>query len=658
MKTFITAIVVFLGGIFTMTQGNAQEKGVTSTVLVIDASNSMWGRIDGKPKMDIARDAVSSLVESLPKGARLGIVAYGHRRAGDCGDIETALPVGPVDKAKIQAVADRLTPRGKTPVTASLKEAAGLLDAGKPGSVIIVTDGIETCKGDPCALAEDLKRRNAGFVAHVVGFDVPAGERAKLSCIAERTGGTFVAASNAGELGEALKTTAKAKPKAAAVTRAIPLEATDGGRPVPEATFTIVRSGDAGAVAEGVSGSVSLTPGRYRVSAATAAKSGQTEVDVTKDAPAKITVALSTNLPKASLQPASTSVPATGSLEVKWSGPNGKDDYIAVARSNGETLETRHYTYTHEGNPLKVRVPGEAGEYELHYVSDATGAILARTKITVTPVTASLDAPAKGMAGAEILVTFKGPNAPEDWVGLASPGADASAYLSGAWVYADNGSPAKLTLPAEPGPYEIRYVSGLDPKILATKKIEVTPASAAVTAPSRAMAGTTIEVGFRGSGSGDTFIGIVKKGAPEADWITGSYERPEGERVSLRVPGAPGEYEVRFVLEANGTYKVLAATPLTIEPALATLAAPDRVKRGARVEIAFTGPKGEGDYIAIERPDARFDASGHYDSVTPDASSATVDAPDEPGAYEVRYVMVAPGDDGYRVLARKAIKVE
>jgi len=658
MRFSLAFALLFLGNIFAATQGGAQERGAAPTVLVIDASNSMWGRIDGKPKMSIAQDAVGSLVESLPKGARLGVVAYGHRRAGDCGDIETALPVGPVDKSKVQAVVSRLAPRGKTPITASLKEAAGLLDMAKPGSVIIVTDGIETCQGDPCALAEELKRKNAGFVAHVIGFDVSAVERPKLSCIAERTGGTFVAASNAGDLGQALRTTAQAKPKAPAATRSIPLEATDGGRPVPAATFTVARSGEAGVMAEGVSGAIALSPGRYRVSAVAAARTGQSEVEVTKDAPAKIVVALSGDLPKASLQPAKTSVPATGALEVRWTGPDGKGDYIVFARPNGEALETRHYSYTKDGNPLRIRVPGEPGEYELRYVSDASGAILARAKVTATPVTAMIDAPAKGMAGTEIDATFAGPNAPEDWVGLAKAGADVDTYEPGAWRYADNGSPVRLHLPAEPGIYEVRYVSGLDPKILAAKKVEVTPASATVTAPPRGMAGTTIRVGFTGTGGGDTFIGVVKKGAEAGAWISGAYERPEGQQVSLRLPSEPGPYEIRFVLESNGTYKVLASAPLMVEPAVGSVNAPDRVKRGAPVAIAFTGPKGEGDFITIVPVGAAPDAFTDYQNASTDKTSVTLQAPDEAGAYEVRYVMMAPGEAGNLVIARKPIRVE
>jgi len=657
MRLSFLVSAVLLCALLGMTQGNAQEKGAAPTVLVIDASNSMWGRIEGKAKMEVARDAVSALVGTLPKGARLGIVAYGHRRAGDCGDIETILPVGAVDEAKVQALASRLTPRGKTPITAALKEAAGQLPAGKPSNVIIVTDGVETCKGDPCALAEELKRRNAGFVAHVIGFDVSAVERPKLSCIAERTGGTFLAASNAGELGQALKTTVQAKPKAAVITRAVPLEATEGGRPVSDATFTITRDGEAGAFAEGTFSSIALPPGRYRISAISGAKAGQVGVNVTRDAPGRIVVPLAGELPKASLEPVKASVPATGMVDVRWTGPNGQGDYISLASSTGEPLEIRQFSYTADGNPLKVRVPGEPGEYELRYIHDALGAVLARAKITVTAVTATIEAPAKGAAGSEIAVSFKGPDAAEDWVGLAKPGTDANAFEGSSWVYAQNGSPATLRLPAEPGIYEVRYISGLDPKILASRKVEVTAASAALSSPPKAMAGSMIPVGFQGKGGGDTFVGIVKKGAPAQEWI--SYEYPQDrEQVVLHVPGDPGAYEVRFVLESGGVYKILAASPLTVEPARATVAAPDRIKAGAEVTVAYTGPIGAGDYIAISAPSEPDNGAAQFQSVDAAAPRIVMAAPEEPGLYEVRYVMAAPGLDGDKVIARKALKVE
>ncbi len=360
--------------------------------------------------------------------------------------------------------------------------------------------------------------------------------------------------------------------------------------------------------------------------------------------------------PAASLEPEKASAPAAGELTVRWTGPSAKDDYVVFARPGGE--ETRHFGYTRDGSPLKIRVPGEPGDYELRYVSAENGAILARTKVTATPVSAMLEAPAKGLAGSEITVPFKGPNAPEDWVGLAKAGAAAADYEAGAWIYANDGSPARLRLPVEPGAYEVRYVSGLDPRILAARPIEVAPATATVTAPERGMAGGTIQVAFTGQGGGDSFVGVVKQGAPAETWISGAYERPTGSQVALRLPGEPGAYEVRFVLEANGVYKVLASSPITVEPAAASVAAPERVKRGEEVAVTFTGPKGEGDFIALAKPDAAADSYADFRTASPDRDKVTLQAPDEAGAYEVRYVMAAPGEVGNLVIARRAVTVE
>ena len=360
--------------------------------------------------------------------------------------------------------------------------------------------------------------------------------------------------------------------------------------------------------------------------------------------------------PNASLEPAIASAPATGELDVRWNGPNGKDDYIVFARPGGE--ETRHLAYTRDGNPLKIRVPGEPGDYELRYVSDADGAVLARTKITATSVTATVEAPSRGTAGSEIAVTFTGPNAAEDWVGLAKAGADVSTYEAGAWAYANNGSPARLRLPADPGLYEVRYVSGLDPRILAARKVEVSPGTATVKAPERGMAGTTIQVAFTGQGGGDSFIGVVKQGAEAGTWIAGAYERPDGGEVSLRLPGEPGAYEVRFVLEANGIYKVLASTTIAVEPATASVSAADRVKHGDDVTVGFAGPRGEGDFIAIAKADAAADSYTDFRTASADRNAVTLQAPDEAGSYEVRYVMMAPGEAGHLVIARKALAVE
>ncbi|MDI1253029.1 VWA domain-containing protein [Thermomonas sp.] len=93
------------------------------TILVFDASGSMWGQIDGVPKITIARDVVQGLLKDLPPEQRLGLVAYGHRRKGDCTDIQTLVPVG-TDRAAISKAIAGIDPKGMTPMTAAVEHAA------------------------------------------------------------------------------------------------------------------------------------------------------------------------------------------------------------------------------------------------------------------------------------------------------------------------------------------------------------------------------------------------------------------------------------------------------------------------------------------------------------------------------------------------------
>ena len=171
------------------------------TMIVLDGSGSMWRRVDGRAKIEIARDALGSLVRALPAGARLGLMAYGHRRGGDCADIETLIPIGPLHPAAFTAAAARVTPRGRTPISASLQRAA---ETGAR-RIVLLSDGVETCVPDACADIRALRARGVDVTVHVIGFDIGgATQQAALACIAEATGGRFLPARNAAELARAL----------------------------------------------------------------------------------------------------------------------------------------------------------------------------------------------------------------------------------------------------------------------------------------------------------------------------------------------------------------------------------------------------------------------------------------------------------------------
>src|SRR5512135_2837670 len=100
----------------------AQPAG--ETIVILDLSGSMWGRIGQETKLDIAREAVRGMFSRFPADSRVGLMAFGHRQARACNDIEMLVPPGPVDQAAVDGVLGRLTARGRTPLTDSVREAA------------------------------------------------------------------------------------------------------------------------------------------------------------------------------------------------------------------------------------------------------------------------------------------------------------------------------------------------------------------------------------------------------------------------------------------------------------------------------------------------------------------------------------------------------
>lgn len=184
------------------------------SILVLDASGSMHGQVGGKPKVEIAREAVAAMLKTWPAGEQLGLIAYGHRRKGDCTDIEVISKPEPLNAARFTGLVNGLQAKGMTPITASVRLAAqALRSTEQKATVILVSDGEETCKADPCALGKELEASGVDFTTHVIGFDLPAGPaREQLQCLAKATGGRYIEARNTGELNAALGEVAQAKP--------------------------------------------------------------------------------------------------------------------------------------------------------------------------------------------------------------------------------------------------------------------------------------------------------------------------------------------------------------------------------------------------------------------------------------------------------------
>lgn len=260
-----------------------QPAAATRAIIVFDASGSMYGEVPGGVKIDIAKKVVSDIVGSIDPAMELGLIAYGHRKKGDCEDIELLVPPQAGSAAAILKAVSGLEPKGKTPLTAAVIQAAKYLKFEESrASVILVSDGVETCEKDPCMAAEELERLGIDFTCHVIGFDLKPGESSGLECLAKKTGGMYLAAKDAASLKTSLEVAMKqvAKPVTTLVVEA---KKSSGGALLEGVSFQVfAEGGGENAIATGSGGhwSTELTKaGKYTLSAKFGGKT--LELDVT-----------------------------------------------------------------------------------------------------------------------------------------------------------------------------------------------------------------------------------------------------------------------------------------------------------------------------------------------------------------------------------------
>lgn len=178
------------------------------SMIVLDASGSMWKQLnDGRTKIEIARSVLGDYLKNRNNTIPLGVIAYGHRRKGDCADIELISPAKTQNIATLTKKINGITPKGKTPLTDALALAIKQIPrTAEEADIILITDGLETCDKDPCALAKKIADEGINIRAHVVGFGLTEKEINRLSCIPQKTGGQLLRPQSGKELTEALKT--------------------------------------------------------------------------------------------------------------------------------------------------------------------------------------------------------------------------------------------------------------------------------------------------------------------------------------------------------------------------------------------------------------------------------------------------------------------
>ena len=209
MKSWLwlaTGIIVM--SILPGVNGKAQE--FPELFFIVDSSGSMQAPMEGRTKLDVAKEVLRTVAAKLPPEVRIGLAAYGHRRPNDCQDVEILIAPGTPDINLLIDKVNALQPVGRTPIARTVRQVADLLKS-RPAetTIVLLSDGQETCGGNPCDEVKKLKQGKLRFIMHVVGYNIKPGEKAQLECMAEAGGGRYFAANDAAALLTALETVRK-----------------------------------------------------------------------------------------------------------------------------------------------------------------------------------------------------------------------------------------------------------------------------------------------------------------------------------------------------------------------------------------------------------------------------------------------------------------
>jgi Ca-activated chloride channel family protein len=615
-----------------------------NTVLVMDGSGSMWGQVDGVAKITIAQEVVGNLLTDFPSEQGLGLTVYGHRERGECTDIETVVAPAPGTATRISDAVNAIKPLGKTPMTdAVIAAAEALRYTEEKATVILVSDGVETCNPDPCAAARLLEEAGIDFTAHVVGFDVGSDAKAlaQMQCIADETGGRFLTADTADQLTEALTQVAAVAPEPDPEPALVLTNLTaviEGTETLLDGPVLWSLTSNSGPVFDDRDGNpldLELEEGSYTATAySPLLEMGLDQQFVAIGDSASVQIAFPEPQDTARIVAPAEAV-AGSTIQVGWDGPDEKDDYIGIGAADAENARMwQNRAYTSDGNPVELLVPPIEGPHLIRYFKREGREPLAETEIMVTPAEATLSMVDEAPAGSEITVEWTGPDYKDDYIDVGKVDVDGAAQWEN-WVYTREGSPATLTIPAEPGDYVVTYFMRQGRTPLASVALTATALTARIIAPTEAPVGSSIEVGWTGPDYDDDYIGIGRADAAGAkQWENWTYTR-DGNPAELLMPSTPGEYLITYFQRQDRM--PLASAPITLKPVEAGVTAPGEAIAGSTIKIEWTGPDYNDDYVGIGKTDAEGASRWENWVYTRTGSPTELTMPTEPGDYVITY---------------------
>ncbi len=618
--------------------------------LILDASGSMYNTLeDGRYRITAAKDALGSFIAGLPADPDLhvGLRIYGSELQAldpeSCLDSRLFVPLQGLDRTALLDTVNAVLARGATPLAWSLEQAGR--DFTQPGKrmIVLVTDGEESCGGDIRQVMADLAAAGIDIDLRIIGFDLTDEASRSFDGV-----GTFENARSAEELAAALgRAVSEAIVTPGQATYEVTVNLTRSGLPAEEGTvveFTHSVDGlltTAGRSAPGKHLS-QLTAGTYSVTVRDAYSESPLSFSglrVLPEGPNEFTFELAASF-EVTVSTDTTSVFIGDQLTVNWSGgPTSGEHWLTLVRTDAADSDSGPGSWvTGESGMAEIVIVGEPTVVEVRYLlqlPDGGSLVAGRSEaITVTVPPVSIEVPAEAAAGSRLTVHWTAAGGPHEYITIVPAGSPAERVTVTGWT--EDGNPLQLRAPDEPGDYEVRYLSDSAPgQILAMSALNVTANEFAIVAPAAVEAGAYFSIQWTGPNGPYDYISIAPVEASQ--YVALQYEyTAAGNPLSLLAPGTAGAYELRYSSD-EADHAILFSTPIAVTAAAITLTAPESVAAGSSFTVSWTvASEAEWDYVTIVPVEASDGTYLDY-AYTSGGSSAQLTAPDEPGAYEIRY---------------------
>ncbi len=648
---FITKVIRTLSLLFLLLV-NSASYAEDKAIIVFDASGSMWAQVEGKTKIAIAKETLSNLVTDWDQSKQLGLLAYGHRKKGDCNDIETLVPVGNINKQTAISTVNKINPKGKTPISASLKMAADELKFTEDNAtVILISDGKETCNADPCGTAAELEKMGINFTAHVIGFAVDKTTTKQLQCIAENTGGKYFPANNAKQLNDALKEVVEQP-------RELTLRAFDESKGIvinQKVDWEIINQASNDSIKLSTSSGRNTLPitgknskespenslekGNWLIKASSGLAKGEAQVEITGMHNQLVKINLIKDLPKLTINSPDEAIAGT-EIEISWDAPLGFDGRLRLQHADDKPNYHGHPTiFTKDKRAGSFKLPSVAGEYKFYFYDalDRRKFITQKT-ITLTPATIVITAPEQAGTGTEIDISWEIPKTTKAKLNL-EPVGEKPKYHSNPHIFTMNKQANTMRLPATAGDYVLRMYNLNDRKAVAEKPLKLLEEQITLNAPNEAGTGTEIDISWDAPKTTEAKITLEPAGEKPKYYSNPHLYTKNKNQSSMRLPAVAGDYVLRWYNLSDKN--IVTEHPIVLREEAITLNAPDEAGAGTEIDISWQAPKTAEAKITLEPQGEKPKFYSSFHVYTKKKNETVMRLPSTAGDYVLRYYNIS-----------------